>query len=166
MRTCVLWLAAYVAYESISDLVSRKAPEHSIPGIILACVSLIVMPLLSRAKKQVANELGSSAMHADAKQTDFCVYLSAILLLGLVLKCGFGMVVGRSGCCPHHGPSYCEEFWFFSLGAVLWLIAFFGLSRPVLIYVFGHELTHALWVWFMGGRVSRSQWKKDHHKVM
>jgi hypothetical protein len=48
-----------------------------------------------------------------------------------------------------------EEFWFFSLGAVLWLIAFFGLPRPILIYVFGHELTHAVWVWLMGGRVSR-----------
>ncbi|MEO8043961.1 MAG: hypothetical protein ABI674_03565 [Spartobacteria bacterium] len=48
-----------------------------------------------------------------------------------------------------------EEFWFFSLGAILWLIAFFGLPRPLLIYVFGHELTHALWVWMMGGRVSR-----------
>ena len=48
-----------------------------------------------------------------------------------------------------------EEFWFFSLGVVLWLIAFFGLPRPLLIYVFGHELTHALWVWIMGGRVSR-----------
>ena len=48
-----------------------------------------------------------------------------------------------------------EEFWFFSLGAVLWLIAFFGLPRPVLLYVFGHELTHALWVFLMGGRVSR-----------
>src|SRR6476660_6590974 len=47
------------------------------------------------------------------------------------------------------------EFWFFSLGAVLWLIAFFGLPRPILLYVFGHELTHALWVWLMGGRVSR-----------
>ena len=48
-----------------------------------------------------------------------------------------------------------EEFWFFSLGAVLWLIAFFGLPRPVVLYVFAHELTHALWVWMMGGRVSR-----------
>jgi hypothetical protein len=48
-----------------------------------------------------------------------------------------------------------EEFWFFSLGALLWLIAFFGLPRPILIYVFGHELTHALWVWLMGGRVSK-----------
>src|ERR1700676_5085240 len=48
-----------------------------------------------------------------------------------------------------------EEFWFFSLGVVLWLIAFFGLPRPMLVYVFGHELTHALWVWLMGGRVSQ-----------
>ncbi len=48
-----------------------------------------------------------------------------------------------------------EEFWFFSLGAILWLIAFFGLPRPILVYVFGHELTHAVWVWLMGGRVSR-----------
>lgn len=48
-----------------------------------------------------------------------------------------------------------EEFWFFSLGVVLWLIAFFGLPRPMLVYVFGHELTHAIWVWLMGGRVSR-----------
>ena len=47
-----------------------------------------------------------------------------------------------------------EEFWFFSLGAVLWLIAFFGLPKPLLMYVFGHELTHAIWVWLMGGRVS------------
>jgi hypothetical protein len=47
-----------------------------------------------------------------------------------------------------------EEFWFFGLGAVIWAIAFFGLPRPVWIYVFGHELTHALWVWMMGGRVS------------
>ncbi|HEY1770017.1 MAG TPA: hypothetical protein VGG02_07155 [Chthoniobacterales bacterium] len=47
------------------------------------------------------------------------------------------------------------EFWFFSLGAILWVIAFFGLPRPILLYVFGHEFTHALWVWLMGGRVSR-----------
>jgi len=48
-----------------------------------------------------------------------------------------------------------EEFWFFSLGAILWLIAFFGLPRPLFVYVFGHELTHAVWVLLMGGRVSR-----------
>src|ERR1700726_4297445 len=48
-----------------------------------------------------------------------------------------------------------EEFWFFSLGVVLWLIAFFGLPRPIILYVFGHELTHVLWVLVLGGRVSR-----------
>jgi hypothetical protein len=54
-----------------------------------------------------------------------------------------------------------EEFWFFSLGAVLWLIAFFGLRRPVVLYVFGHEFTHALWVWLMGGRVSKFSVGRD-----
>lgn len=54
-----------------------------------------------------------------------------------------------------------EEFWFFSLGVVLWLIAFFGLPRPLLVYVFGHELTHALWVLLMGGRVSRFRVGRD-----
>jgi divalent metal cation (Fe/Co/Zn/Cd) transporter len=87
---CFLALAIYVVYESASDLVSRKAPEHSIPGIVLACVSLVVMPVLSRAKKKVATSLGSLAMHADAKQTDFCVYLSAILLIGLLLNTMLG----------------------------------------------------------------------------
>ena len=88
--TCFLLLSAYVAYESISDLVNRKAPEHSVPGIILACVSLIVMPTLSRAKKDVGKRLGSAAMKADAKQTDFCVYLSALLLAGLLLNTALG----------------------------------------------------------------------------
>jgi divalent metal cation (Fe/Co/Zn/Cd) transporter len=87
---CFLALALYVGYESVSDLITRKAPDHSLPGIVLACVSLVVMPLLSRAKKRVGNELGSAAMHADAKQTDFCVYLSAILLMGLVLNLTLG----------------------------------------------------------------------------
>jgi divalent metal cation (Fe/Co/Zn/Cd) transporter len=87
---CFLALAAYVGYESISDLVGKKVSEHSILGIVLACVSLVVMPLLSRAKKKVGKELGSGAMHADAKQADFCVYLSVILLLGLLLNAALG----------------------------------------------------------------------------
>jgi len=59
-----------------------------------------------------------------------------------------------------------EEFWFFSLGAILWLITFFGLPRPIVIYVFGHELTHALWVWLMGGRVSRFRVGRDGGHVV
>lgn len=47
-----------------------------------------------------------------------------------------------------------EEFWFFGIGVLVWLVAFFGLPRPLWIYVFGHELTHVIWVWLHGGRVS------------
>jgi divalent metal cation (Fe/Co/Zn/Cd) transporter len=88
--TCFLVLAAYITYESAEDLWSKKASEQSIPGIILACVSLVVMPLLSRAKRKVGRALSSVAMHADAKQTEFCTYLSAILLAGLLLNAWFG----------------------------------------------------------------------------
>ena len=54
-----------------------------------------------------------------------------------------------------------EEFWFFSLGVLLWIIAFVGLPKPVLVYVYGHELTHAVWVWLMGGRVSHFEATRD-----
>src|SRR5712691_3653322 len=91
VAVCFLLLAAYIAYESVLDLWSHRAPEHSIPGIVLACVSLVVMPLLSRAKRKVGHALGSAAMHADAKQTEFCTYLSAILLAGLLLNTFFGL---------------------------------------------------------------------------
>jgi divalent metal cation (Fe/Co/Zn/Cd) transporter len=91
VSVCFLLLAVYIAYESVLDLRSRRAPEHSIPGIVLACVSLVVMPLLSRAKRKVGNARGSAAIHADAKQTEFCTYLSAILLAGLLLNAFFGL---------------------------------------------------------------------------
>src|SRR6202043_2440194 len=84
-------LAAYITYESLLDLWARRAPEHSIPGIVLACMSLVAMPLLSRAKRRVGRALGSAAMHADAKQTEFCTYLSGILLAGLLLNTFFGL---------------------------------------------------------------------------
>lgn len=86
---CFLVLGAYIAYDSIFDLWSRRAPEHSVAGIILACASPVVMPMLSRAKRKVGRALGSAAMHADAKQTEFCSYLSAILLAGLLLNAVF-----------------------------------------------------------------------------
>jgi divalent metal cation (Fe/Co/Zn/Cd) transporter len=87
---CFLALALYILYEGAADLTTKTAPQHSIPGIVLACVSLVVMPILSRAKKKVGNALSSAAMNADARQTDFCVYLSGILLGGLVLNAGLG----------------------------------------------------------------------------
>jgi hypothetical protein len=87
---CFLFLAVYIAYDSILDLWSKRSPEQSISGIVLACVSLVVMPLLSRAKRRVGRAMGSAAMHADAKQTEFCTYLSAILLVGLMLNAFLG----------------------------------------------------------------------------
>lgn len=80
---CFLALAIYVLTEAIRTILSRRAPEHSPIGIAVAIASLIAMPLLSRAKRRVAAELGSGAMKADSRQTDFCAYLSAILLIGL-----------------------------------------------------------------------------------
>jgi divalent metal cation (Fe/Co/Zn/Cd) transporter len=85
-----LGLAGYVAYESAMTLLAREAPERSITGIILAAISLLVMPLLARAKRRVASQIQSAAMTADAKQTEFCTYLSAILLGGLLLNAVFG----------------------------------------------------------------------------
>jgi divalent metal cation (Fe/Co/Zn/Cd) transporter len=87
---CFVALAVYVAYESVESLVSRQAPQRSIPGIVLACASLIIMPLLARAKRRVSAGLKSAAMQADARQTDFCTYLSAILLGGLVMNAALG----------------------------------------------------------------------------
>jgi divalent metal cation (Fe/Co/Zn/Cd) transporter len=85
-----LALAAYVAFDAAESLWLREAPESSYIGIAVAAFSLIVMPLLARAKRAVAAELNSRAMHADSRQTDLCAYLSAILLGGLVLNAFFG----------------------------------------------------------------------------
>lgn len=83
-------LAAYVCFEGVKSLVTSEAPETSVPGIVLAAVSLIVMPLLARAKRKVAANLSSHALKADSRQTDICAYLSAILLGGLALNALFG----------------------------------------------------------------------------
>jgi divalent metal cation (Fe/Co/Zn/Cd) transporter len=85
-----LLLAAYVAFDSVKSLVKREAPETSYVGIAIAALSLVVMPLLARAKRRVAAEISSRALHADSRQTDICTYLSAILLAGLALNALFG----------------------------------------------------------------------------
>jgi divalent metal cation (Fe/Co/Zn/Cd) transporter len=87
---CFLMLAAYVAYEAAESLIRREAPQRTIPGIALACASLVVMPLLARAKRRIASRISSSALTADAKQTEFCTYLSAILLGGLLIHAALG----------------------------------------------------------------------------
>jgi divalent metal cation (Fe/Co/Zn/Cd) transporter len=85
-----LLLAAYVAYDSITSLIWRELPEASYVGIGITLVSLIIMPILARAKRKVAAQIKSRALEADAKQTDLCVYLSAISLGGLALNALFG----------------------------------------------------------------------------
>ena len=87
---CFIALAVYVSSEAVADLSKRRIPESSFPGIVLAGASLIVMPLLSRAKRKVGQQLRSAAMHADARQAEFCTYLSAILLSGLLMNVLFG----------------------------------------------------------------------------
>jgi divalent metal cation (Fe/Co/Zn/Cd) transporter len=85
-----LALAAYIGARSVWDLVTQARPEESLPGIILAVVSLIVMPLLAWQKGRVARELDSRALQADSTQTSLCTYLSAFLLVGLVTNAAFG----------------------------------------------------------------------------
>ena len=85
-----LLLAAWVGFEATSSLLGREVPEGSIVGIVLAAVSLLIMPLLARAKRRVAADLGSRALEADSRQTDICAYLSAILLAGLGLNALLG----------------------------------------------------------------------------
>lgn len=87
---CFLILAAYVAFDAAHSLISRELPDASFVGIALSVVSLIVMPLLARAKRRVAGRLDSAALSADSRQTDLCAYLSAILLGGLALNAAFG----------------------------------------------------------------------------
>lgn len=85
-----LLLAAYVAFDAGKSLLFLEPPEESYVGIGLAILSLIVMPILARAKRRVAVSLNSRALQADSRQTAICAYLSAILLVGLVLNAMFG----------------------------------------------------------------------------
>jgi divalent metal cation (Fe/Co/Zn/Cd) transporter len=87
---CFMALAAYVVYESAASIVRREEPGASALGICVAALSLVVMPLLARAKRRVAARLSSRALEADSRQTDICAYLSAILLGGLALNAAFG----------------------------------------------------------------------------
>jgi len=83
-------LAVYVAFDAATDLVARAEPEASTPGILLAALSLAVMPALARAKRRVAPVLGSAAALADAKQTNLCAILSGVVLVGLAANAVLG----------------------------------------------------------------------------
>ncbi|WP_410676890.1 cation transporter [Amycolatopsis sp. cmx-4-68] len=83
-------LAAYVTVESVRTLFGGAPAEESTVGIVLAVVSLLVMPLLSDAQRRAGRELGSASAVADSKQTLLCTYLSSVLLAGLLLNAWFG----------------------------------------------------------------------------
>ncbi|ALD14324.1 cation transporter [Clavibacter capsici] len=83
-------LAAYVSVDAVLALTGIREPDHSPVGIILAAVSLAIMPFLSLLERRTGTELGSASAIADSKQTLICSYLSAAVLLGLVLNLVFG----------------------------------------------------------------------------
>ena len=121
VESCFLLLSAYLAYHSLDSLARRQAPTRSLPGIVIAVGSVIAMPLLARAKRRVSVGLGSAAMAADARQADFCMYLSAILLAGLGLNALFGLwwadpiaalvmvpIIAREGISAWRGKTCCD----------------------------------------------------------
>ncbi len=83
-------LAAYVSVSSILALATRAEVEHSTAGIVLAAVSVIVMPFVSLLERRAGQEVGSATAVADSKQTLICSYLSVAVLLGLVLNSALG----------------------------------------------------------------------------
>jgi divalent metal cation (Fe/Co/Zn/Cd) transporter len=118
---CFVALALYVAYDSTHTLWTREAPHGSMPGIALTAVSIVVMRLLARAKRQTATSLGSGAMRADARQSEFCMYLSTVVLGGLLLNALLGWwwadpmaglimvpIIGKEGIDALRGKACCD----------------------------------------------------------
>ncbi|MCA1219533.1 cation transporter [Streptomyces sp. 8L] len=83
-------LALYVTVDSVRALTGTGEAGHSVPGTVLAALSLVVMPLLSGAQRRAGRELGSASAVADSKQTLLCTYLSAVLLVGLLVNLVLG----------------------------------------------------------------------------
>lgn len=117
-----LLLAAYVAFDAVKSLIQREPPEASYLGIAIAALSLFVMPYLAKAKRRVATVIQSRALQADSRQTDICAYLSAILLVGLLLNALWGWwwadplaalvmvpIITREGFQALRGKTCCDE---------------------------------------------------------
>jgi divalent metal cation (Fe/Co/Zn/Cd) transporter len=83
-------LAAFVSFDAVRALLSGEPAEHSTPGLVIAALSLAVMPVLSWLQRRAGRELGSRTAVADSKQTLLCTYLSAVLLVGLVVNSTLG----------------------------------------------------------------------------
>jgi len=87
---CFLALAAYVVVDSGKTLWFREQPDRTIAGIVILSMSVVVMPLLARAKQKVAFAMQSGALRAEARQTSLCAYLSIIALVGVLLNATLG----------------------------------------------------------------------------
>jgi len=114
-------LAAFVTVDAARSLFGGRPAEHSTVGLVLAAVSLVVMPLLSYGQRRTGRELGSRSAVADSQQTMLCTYLSAMLLLGLALNSLFGWawadpvaalviaaIAGREGLLAWRGDHCCS----------------------------------------------------------
>jgi divalent metal cation (Fe/Co/Zn/Cd) transporter len=83
-------LAAFVSVDAVRSLTGGGEARHSTPGIVIAALSLAIMPVLSWLQRLAGHELGSKTAVADSKQTLLCTYLSAVLLVGLILNSTLG----------------------------------------------------------------------------
>ncbi|HQT44657.1 MAG TPA: cation transporter [Candidatus Micrarchaeota archaeon] len=83
-------LAIYVAVESVRKLVMHEIPQASIAGILIAVVSIVVMPIMAKYRHDIGHEISSNSLVADSKQTMLCAYMSVALLVGIGLNLLFG----------------------------------------------------------------------------
>ena len=90
IAVCFAVLALYVGYEAVGQIVDRRAPDVSLVGIVLSAISVVVMPLLARAKKRLGPTIGSQAVVSESRQTELCAWLSAVVLVGLGLNAMLG----------------------------------------------------------------------------
>lgn len=90
IAVCFAVLAVYVGYEAIGQLADQRPPDVSMVGIVLAAASVVVMPLLARAKKRLGPTLGSQAVVSESRQTELCAWLSGVILVGLGLNATLG----------------------------------------------------------------------------
>ncbi len=105
---CFIVLALYIVFESGSTLIVHEAPERSIPGILVAAVSVVVMPLLARAKRRVAAGIESGAMNADSRSR--LLHVLVCDSVGRIASdCALGLVVGRSGGGSGDGSDHCQR---------------------------------------------------------
>ena len=117
-----LALVLYIIVDAGRALYLREPPERTVPGIIIAALSVVIMPVLARAKRQVGIRLGSRALTADAMQTSLCTWLSAIVLVGLGLNALFGWwwadpvaaicmtpIIAKEGIEGLRGEDHCDD---------------------------------------------------------